>query len=549
MTFSFFDFGRPEEEVEDGSPRQGIDATLCVQNNVSLTLAGESLVVAGWAASKDHGFEQTPTRSCCDFILAPSTHYLLPSILVHYVGERRQLHTRRTTPVFHPLVPDQKTSLYFAEAQNPRRLSIPYFNILWAEAIDGFLAINYAKPNSKTDVVLATLSYAIDQQHNSATETWVETLLSISYGEAQRKKRIKVLINPFGGKGNARRNFFKDVEPIFVAANCHIDAVMTEYQGHAVDIAENIDIDAWDVMAACSGDGVLCEIFNGLGKKENASEALGKIAVAHIPCGSGNAMSWNLYGSGSPSMAALCTIKGLRTPLDLVSITQGPRRTLSFLSQAFGIVADSDLGTDNLRWMGAARFTYGFLVRLFGNTVYPCELAVKVELDDKKLIKEHYSAIVRDKSASEPCGEPPRHKGLPPLQYGVATDPIPSDWELISHDKLGNFYAGNMAFMAQDANFFPAALPNDGYLDLITIRGDVSRFVALQMLKALDNGTLFDMPDVRVQKISGYRITPKDRDEGYISIDGEKVPFEPFQAEVHQGLGTVISKSGYKYEI
>ena len=30
--------------------------------------------------------------------------------------------------------------------------------------------------------------------------------------------------------------------------------------------------------------------------------------------------------------------------------------------------------------------------------------------------------------------------------------------------------------------------------------------------------------------------------EEYISIDGEKVPFEPFQAEVHEGLGTVLAK-------
>lgn len=376
----------------------------------------------------------------------------------------------------------------------------------------------------------------------------MSSLLDLSYGDAQRKKRIKVLVNPFGGKGYAPKYYYKEVEPILVAARCDADPEITDYQGHAIDIAEKIDVDAYDVIAACSGDGVLCEIFNGLGKKTNAGEALAKVAVAHIPCGSGNAMSWNLNGTGSASMAALCIIKGLRTPLDLVSITQGPRRTLSFLSQSFGIVADSDLGTDHLRWMGSVRFTFGFLVRLFGNTVYPCELAIKSEIDDKKRIKEHYNAIVQQKSATEPRGEIPESGGLPALRYGSATDPVPDDWERISHDKLGNFYAGNMAFMLEGANFFPATLPNDGFLDLLTIRGDLSKLTALQMLKAVDNGTLFDMPDVKVQKVTGYRVTPKDRNDGYISIDGEKVPFEPFQAEVHKGLGTVISKSGYRYE-
>ncbi|KAM5471772.1 sphinganine kinase lcb4 [Microsporum audouinii] len=426
--------------------------------------------------------------------------------------------------------------------------SIPYFNILWADISDNHLNIKYANPRNKHDVGLATICYSVERTQLSRAETWVSTLLDLSYGEAQKKKRIKVLVNPFGGKGNASKIYYKEVEPIFEAAKCVIDTQKTEYSGHAVDIAEKLDVDAWDVIAACSGDGVIFEIFNGLGKKENAGEALAKLAVAHIPCGSGNAMSRNLNGTAGPSMAALCIIKGLRTPLDLVSISHGQRRTLSFLSQAFGIIADSDLGTDNLRWMGPARFTFGFLVRLFGNTVYPCDVALKVEIDDKKHIKEHYNAIVQNKSNTEPREEVPASGGLPPLKYGLATDPIPDDWMRISHDKLGNFYSGKMAFMAQDANFFPASLPNDGFLDVIMIRGDISRLTAIQMLGALDDGELFDLPDVHALKISAFRISPRNQEDGYISIDGEQIPYEPFQAEVHRGLGTVISRSGYKYE-
>jgi sphingosine kinase len=259
-------------------------------------------------------------------------------------------------------------------------------------------------------------------------------------------------------------------------------------------------------------------------------------------------MSWNLNGTGSVSMAALCIVKGLRTPMDLVSITQGDQRTLSFLSQSFGIVAESDLGTENIRWMGSARFTYGFLVRLLGKNVYPCDLAVKVEIADKQTIKEHYRAETKNKPALRSRNNPePQSIGLPPLKYGTVTDDLPSDWALVPHDTLGNLYAGNMAYMAPDTNFFPASLPNDGFLDLITINGDIGRMTALSMLVAVDRGTFFDMPDVHVRKVSGYRIIPKQQ-EGYISIDGEKIPFKPFQAEVHKGLGTVLSKSGHLYE-
>lgn len=36
-------------------------------------------------------------------------------------------------------------------------------------------------------------------------------------------------------------------------------------------------------------------------------------------------------------------------PLDVCSVTQGDRRTYSFISQAYGLMADVDLGTEHLR--------------------------------------------------------------------------------------------------------------------------------------------------------------------------------------------------------
>ncbi len=118
------------------------------------------------------------------------------------------------------------------------------------------------------------------------------------------------------------------------AAQCSIDMVRTRYRGEAVDIARQLDIDAFDIVASCSGDGLPHEVFNGLGKRSDATKALSKIAVVHIPCGSGNAMSCNLNGTDSASLATLAIIKGIPTPLDLISITQGETRTLSFISQS-----------------------------------------------------------------------------------------------------------------------------------------------------------------------------------------------------------------------
>lgn len=104
-----------------------------------------------------------------------------------------------------------------------------------------------------------------------------------------------------------------------------------------------------------------------------------------------------------------------------------------------------------------------------------------------------------------------------------------------------------MAYMAPDANFFSAACINDGLMDLVTIDGDLPPLKSLQLLLSVEDGRFFDNPLVQYRKITGFRIVPRDQADGYISIDGERVPFAPLQAEVHQGLGTVLSKRG-EYE-
>ncbi|KAJ5588286.1 hypothetical protein N7537_010964 [Penicillium hordei] len=429
--------------------------------------------------------------------------------------------------------------------------AISLYNILSAEVTASNLVIAYAQPATKDDISVTTVQYPISEKEKKVADAWVQQLLDGAYGKALRGKRLKVLVNPFGGKGTAPSLYQRYAAPVFAAAKCQVDVQTTEYRGQAVEIAENLDTDAHDAVVCCSGDGLPYEVFNGLGKRPDARKALAQTAVALLPCGSGNGMTWNSFGTGSVSIAALAIVKGLRTPLDLVSITQKDSRTLSFLSQSFGIVAECDLGTENMRWMGAQRFTYGFLVRLMRQTTWPCDIAIKVEIGDKEGIKEHYAAWYTrpeepdaDSKRLEIAAQSP---GLPELKYGTVTDELPQGWEVVTGETMRNFYAGNMAIMSKDTNMFPATLPDDGLMDVITVDGTVSRGTTITMMNEIPNGRFFDMPDLNVRKASAFRLVPHQK-EGYISIDGERVPFEAFQAEVHQALGTILTKSGRSYE-
>ncbi|KAL3424537.1 sphingosine kinase (diacylglycerol kinase catalytic domain-containing protein) [Phlyctema vagabunda] len=491
-----------------------VESTLFVNKNVSLTLSPQSLIILANDSAKKSDKKSAKAAGA----------------------------SRRSVTL--------DTAAYSEPVGGSNARAIPLQNILWAELTENEFIIHYAKEVSKPIVQASMLKYQVEERDRA--ESWIGKLLERAYGKSQLRKRVKVLVNPKSGKGAAEKIYTRDVEPIFDAARCEIDFTITKHQGEAIDIAEAIDVDAFDVIVCCSGDGLPHEVFNGLAKRKDATKALSKIAVVQIPCGSGNAMHCNSNGNiNSPSIAALSTVKGIRTPLDLISITQGNTRLISFLSQALGIVAEFDLATEHLRWMGGtARFTYGFLVRALQKKVYPCDLAVKVIKGDKEEIKDIFREEVNRKNVEAESGRDLQNtvEGLPPLRYGTINDELPGDWEVVSDDKMSSFYCGNMSWMATDVNYFAAALPNDGCMDLVTIGGDIGRVSALALLPAVESGKFYGLPHVSYRKIAGYRIIPRNQEDGYISIDGERVPFAPFQAEIHKGLGTILTKTGHVFE-
>ncbi|KAH8159928.1 hypothetical protein CIB48_g8321 [Xylaria polymorpha] len=445
-------------------------------------------------------------------------------------------------------------------------MNIPYYNILWAGVFEGSgrdeLVIDWAAEKSSTQLRPAKLRYDLRNVPRAKVDEWVKNLLRYSFSGAERGRRAKVIVNPHAGPGNAVRAWEHEVKPLFEAARMELDMVTTSRPGEGTAICEALDISAYDVVVVCSGDGLAYEVFNGLGRRPDARTALQKIAVAHIPCGSGNAMSCNLNGSCSPGPSALAVIKGLRTPIDLMSITQSSYRMLSFLSQSVGIVAECDLGTEHMRWLGAKRFDIGIAQRIFSKKVYPCDIAIKVEIEGKDRIKAHYKQVndqTRRIHPSDLIGgktgaplitsdiQPGADQGLPPLRFGTVNDPLPEDWQVVSYDKLGNFYCGSMAWMAPNANFFPAACINDGLMDVIINDGDISSLKYIELMTSVESNKHFDKPLLSYQKVVAYRFTPRDQTDGYISVDGERVLFEPFQVEIHPGLGMVLSKNA-RYE-
>lgn len=128
---------------------------------------------------------------------------------------------------------------------------------------------------------------------------------------------------------------------------------------------------------------------------------------------------------------ALTVIKGQPMSIDISSITSASRgRYYSFLSQAFGLMADVDLGSEHLRWMGSARFVVSFIQKALGGPSYDCEISMRITDSDKHAMKED---VVRKRSTKPSDNENPftdskaegETAAMPPLRFGTVSDRIP----------------------------------------------------------------------------------------------------------------------------
>ena len=211
------------------------------------------------------------------------------------------------------------------------------------------------------------------------------------------------------------------------------------------------------------------EVINGYYQRPDKAEAFSKIAITQLPCGSCNALSLSSHGLNNASLATLSALKAHRVKVDVMAVTQGEgtkaTTKLSFLTQCYGIIADADIGTENLRWMGPVRFDIGVAKGLFSRTKYPCDLYVKYVTEDKLQLQEHFNTHYhKDRKQDKVDDDSFKLSGSP-----LEQEP-PNDWYQVSSaitDNINIFYVGKMPYISNDVQFFPAALPNDGAMDMI----------------------------------------------------------------------------------
>lgn len=243
-----------------------------------------------------------------------------------------------------------------------------------------------------------------------------------------------------------------------------------------------------------SGDGLVHEVINALCKMERA-----ETPVAALPGGSSNAMACVICeNSGLPCTlfnSAYVTIKGKCTKLDITRINRENQLPIySFLSVSWGFIADTDIGSDKLRWLGTLRFDlYGFW----------------------RLIRLH--------------------------RYSGSLTMWDEGGEVTESGGFLSFISCNLPFIGVGMHVAPRAALNDGFNDLLFVRSEhIGRFGLAKVLLRQDSGRHLDLPQLRYIKTTRWRLVP-NVPEGIFSIDGEMYPAGPIEAEVVPGLALTLA--------
>lgn len=440
---------------------------------------------------------------------------------------------------------------------------ILYQDIIWCQPLgvnddsrSNVLEITYVNTKGNTIKPVTLHIQIIDYDPMATVESLSHDILQLSYRKSIVKPRILLLVNPISGQGQAKKIYQKEILPILQAARAPVTYIETKFAENAVEIGRSLHIDEFDVIACCSGDGIPHEIINGLYQREDRLEAFKKLAITQLPCGSGNSLSLSTHGTTDASTATFRMLKANRVKMDIMAVTQNSLSNeqitkLSFLSQSYGVIADADIGTEHLRWLGPLRFDLGVAHKIFARTVYSCDLYVNFVTNSKSEISTFFDN--HDSNVADDDGDGLNNtavtEDLFKLKGGPLTQNPPSNWKLLDENISKNInvlYVGKMPYISKDVQFFPAAIPNDGAMDMVICTTDMSVLEAVRMFNKVEHGKHVFDDKVLHTKIKGYRLVPrvKNPSKHYISVDGESFPFEPLQVEIIPSLLTILTQDG-----
>ena len=276
-----------------------------------------------------------------------------------------------------------------------------------------------------------------------------------------------IIYNPKSGKGKSKSiiiNLINDLKKI----GKNYDIKATEYSNHAKDICQNIK--GYKNLIVVGGDGTFNECINGLMNNESNSPTLGL-----LPGGTGNAFMHDLQAVTYKDAIKLI-LNGNTKKIDVLKLQFVDKVEYAINIVGWGMVADINILSEKLRFLGPPRYTISSIYYVF-NKKYR---QATINIDGNKKT-DNYLFILN----------------------------------------LNTIHTGKGMKAA------PNAVLNDGLLDIIIIKSNITKFQLLKLLPKIFTGK--HILSNKVEYLQAKKISIKPQVDEILNIDGEmkcKTPVE-----------------------
>jgi diacylglycerol kinase family enzyme len=248
----------------------------------------------------------------------------------------------------------------------------------------------------------------------------------------------------------------------------HLDSILSEM----ITDSETKDISEYNAIIAMGGDGILFEIMQGIRTRADEKEILEKVKFGIIGCGTSNGLAksilhWSdvsycpfLYSIQLPNLnqfepqenygpleSIFHICRGNTAPLDIASyqLANSSQSYTSFLTFTWGLIADCDLDSECLRWLGSLRQGIWAVYR---GILFP------------KVYRARFSYLPPE------CAGREGNNFVTMPEFGK---PLPSDWVTIEDD-FKVFWVSNVSHPAYNMHLCPMSKMNDGLFHIVIVR-------------------------------------------------------------------------------
>ncbi|KHN75077.1 Ceramide kinase [Toxocara canis] len=228
--------------------------------------------------------------------------------------------------------------------------------------------------------VIAVFTTSSEKKH------WLDALNCALKALPKRPKTLLIFVNPYGGKGRAKKIYAKQVELILALADIECEVVMTQRANHAFDELKQLVASKWnsiDGVVSVGGDGLFNECLSAIvcRSQEEADKDITDINIdtletprmrfGIIGAGSANSIVSSVHGTDDCPTAAIHIAMGSQCPVDVCTVHRGDDlMRISANAISYGWLGDVLADSELYRWMGPFRYQFSALRTTILNPSY-----------------------------------------------------------------------------------------------------------------------------------------------------------------------------------